>query len=287
VDLVTVEALIPPNSDYIGATLGQMDFSRDYGFTVMGISRHGKTIRERPMGTPLEFGDSLLLLGHVSGVGRLGRNPNLILLGQTQFPALGRRKAAVTVVLVVGVMVLAVTKLLNPAISIPLAAVLAILLGCVKIKDAYESVNWQAVVTVAAMIPFGLALEKTGAAVDLARVIVMALQGSGPLVVMGALLVLAAVLTQFIENAAVAIILAPLAFQMAKETGVDPKPFLVGLAICVSSAFCTPVAHESTILVMGPGRYEFKHYLRIGGVMVLLTWLTATLITPLVWSFGR
>ena len=107
----------------------------------------------------------------------------------------------------------------------------------------------------------------------------------GPYVVLGALLLLATVLTQLIENAAVAIILAPLAFQVAKEAGVDPKPMLVGLAICVSSAFCTPVAHESTILVMGPGRYEFKHYLKVGGVMAILTWIIATIVTPLVWKF--
>ena len=286
-DLVTAEALLAPNSDYLGATLEQMDFSRDYGFTVMGISRHGKTIRERPMATPLEFGDSLLLLGHISGMDRLARNPNLMLVGHAHFTALGRRKAAITISLLASVTILAVTGLLNPAISIPLAAVLAILLGCVKIKDAYESVNWQAVVTVAAMIPFGLALETTGAADGLAHAAVGVLQGYGPWVVMGALFLFATVLTQFIENAAVAIILAPLAYQMAKDTGVDPKPFLVGLAICVSSAFCTPVAHESTILVMGPGRYEFKHYLRIGGVMALLTWLIATWLTPLVWPFSH
>ena len=220
-------------------------------------------------------------------IDRLARNPNLILVGHSHFPALGRRKAALTLLLLAGVTIMAVTGLLSPAISIPLAAMLAILLGCVKIKDAYESVNWQAVVTVAAMIPFGLALEKTGAADGLAHATVEALSGFGPMVVMGALLAFAAMLTQFIENAAVAIILAPVAFQMAKDTGVDPKPFLVGLAICVSSAFCTPVAHESTILVMGPGRYQFKHYLRIGGVMALLTWMIATLVTPLVWPFGR
>jgi di/tricarboxylate transporter len=287
VDLVTVEALLAPNSDYIGGTLEQTDFYRDYGFTVMGISRHGRTIRERPMATPLEFGDSLLLLGHVSRVDRLERNPNLMLLGHAHFPGLGRRKAAVTVLLLVGVMASAVTGVLSPAISIPLAAMLSVLLGCVKIKDAYEAVNWQAVVTVAAMIPFGLAFEKTGAAEAVARATVSVLEGFGPLVVMGALLALAVVLTQFIENAAVAIILAPLAFQMARETGVDPRPFLVSLGICVSSAFCTPVAHESTILVMGPGRYQFKHYLRIGGIMALLTWLIATLVTPLVWPFGK
>jgi di/tricarboxylate transporter len=287
VDLVTAEALVAPNSDYIGATLERTDFNRDYGFTVMGISRHGKTIRERPMATPLEFGDSLLLLGHISRIDRLRRNPNLILLGQTHFPALGWRKGAVTMLLLLAVMGSAVAGVLSPAISIPLAAMLAVLLGCVRIKDAYEAINWQAVVTVAAMIPFGLALEKTGAAASLAHSTVQLLKGLGPWSVLGALLLVAVALTQLVENAAVAIILAPLAFQMAKETGVDPKPFLVGLGICVSSAFSTPVAHESTILVMGPGRYQFKHYLQIGGVMALLTWLLATAVTPIVWPFLR
>lgn len=81
------------------------------------------------------------------------------------------------------------------------------------------------------------------------------------------------------------LILAPLAYQVAKETRVDPKPFMVGLAICVSAAFCTPIAHESTILVMSPGRYEFKDYLQVGGVMAILTWLVATVVTPRFWPF--
>lgn len=287
VDLVTVEALLAPNSDYLGSTLEQMDFSHDYGFTVMGISRHGKTIRERPMATPLQYGDSLLLLGHVSGVERLERNANLFLVGHRHFPALGRKKAVVTMLLMLGVVLTAVTGILTPAISIPVAAMLALLLRYVKVKDAYAAVDWQAVVTVAGMIPFGIALEKTGAASGLAHTTVAVLKDFGPMAVMGALLAFAVVLTQLIENAAVAIILAPVAFQMAKETGVDPKPFLVGLAICVSSAFCTPVAHESTILVMGPGRYQFKHYLQVGGVLALLTWLIGSLVTPLVWPFAR
>jgi di/tricarboxylate transporter len=285
VDLVTVEALLAPNSNYVGNTLEQTDFSHDYGFTVMGISRHGKTIRERPLATPLQYGDSLLLLGHVSGLQRLERNSNLILLGHHHFPGLGRRKATVTMLLLLGIIVTAVTGVLTPAISIPLAAMLALLLRYVKVKDAYQAIDWQAVVTVAGMIPFGLALEKTGAAADLARITVTLLEGIGPLAVMAALLAFAVVLTQLIENAAVAIILAPVAFQMAKEIGANPKPFLVGLAICVSAAFCTPVAHESTILVMGPGRYQFKHYLKVGGLMAFLTWLITTFLIPLVWPF--
>lgn len=284
-DLVTVETLLAPRSDYAGRSLEQVDFSRDYGFTVMGISRHGKTIHERPMSTRLSFGDSLLLLGSLAGVDRLARNPNLIILGQRAFLPVGKTKALLTIALLAGVIATAVSGVLSPAVSIPLVAMLVILFGCVKVEDAYKTVDWQAVVTVAGMIPFGVALEKTGAATGLAHGIVGALAGIHPTVVLGAILLLAVVLTQLIENAAVAIILAPLAYQVAKETGADPKPFMVGLAICVSSAFCTPIAHESTILVMGPGRYEFKHYLRVGGLMALLTWLVATLITPRIWPF--
>jgi di/tricarboxylate transporter len=287
VDLVTVEALLAPNSDYLGHTLEQMDFSRDYGFTVMGISRHGTTLRERPMATPLQYGDSLLLLGHVSDLAKLGRNADLFLLGHRHFPALGRKKAMVTMLLMLGVIAAAVTDVLTPAISVPLAAMAVLLLRYINVKDAYEAVDWQAVVTVAGMIPFGLALEKTGAAAAVAHATISALEGIGPMAVLTALLAFAVVLTQLIENSAVAIILAPVAFQMARETGADPKPFLVGLAICVSAAFCTPVAHESTILVMGPGRYRFRHYLQVGGLLAFLTWLVASLVTPLVWPFSR
>ena len=100
-----------------------------------------------------------------------------------------------------------------------------------------------------------------------------------------ALLALTVALTQIIENAAVAIILAPIAYQIAREAHADPKSFLVGLAICISTSFCTPVAHETTMLVMGPGRYRFKHYLAIGSGMAIIAWLLTTVVTPMVWRF--
>ena len=284
-DLVMMGALVAPDSDYAGYTLEELDFPRESSFTVMGLARRGPPVRERPMATRLRVADSLLLLGHVSDVPRLKRNPNLILLDEQLFPSLGKDKALVTLFLLLGIIGMSVSGLLSPAISIPLAAMLTILLRCVRLQDLYHTVDWPSVVTVAGMIPFGAALEKTGAAAAVAHGIGQALSGYGPLAMLGAILLLAIGLTQLIENAAVAIILAPIAYQVSVEAGVSPKPFLVGLAICVSAAFCTPVAHESTILVMGPGRYQFKHYLQIGGAMAFLTWLLATLITPLVWPF--
>ena len=138
-DLITVEALLAPRSDYAGRSLEQVDFSRAYGFTVMGIFRHGKTIHERPMSTRLGFGDSLLLLGAVAGLDRLAHNPNLMILGQRPFHPVGKTKALITVALLAFVIATAVSGLLSPAVSIPLVAMLVILFGCVKVEEAYKS----------------------------------------------------------------------------------------------------------------------------------------------------
>src|SRR5262245_50343444 len=171
-DLITVEALLSPNSRYTGRTMQQTNFGRDYGFSVLGISRHGQTIQERPSATRLEYGDSLLLLGHNSNLERLERNPNLIVLSQQHFPTPGTRQALITMLLLGGIILAAITGVLTPALSVPLAAVAALLLGCVKVTDTYKSVDWQAVATVGGMMSLGLALEKTGAAGALAHIIV-------------------------------------------------------------------------------------------------------------------
>ncbi|HWQ91501.1 MAG TPA: SLC13 family permease [Clostridia bacterium] len=283
VDLVTIEALIGPRSDYAGRTLEEMDFRQDYGFSVLGISRQGAAVQGRPLATTLEFGDSLLLLGHVTGAPRLHRNPNLILLGQRTVHPFNATKVSIMIILLLGVVGTAIAGVLNPAISIPLVAILAILLGCVDLEGAYDAIDWQAVFTTAGMIPFGLAAIETGAVETLAHWAVANLEGFGPTVLLALLLGLALLLTHFIDNSATAVVLTPLAMDMAQAMHVNPLPFVAALAVCISASFSTPIAHESTILVMGPGRYRFKHYLKIGGVMALLTWLLCTFLSPWIW----
>ena len=112
-DLITVEALLSPNSRYTGRTMQQTNFGRDYGFSVLGISRHGQTIQERPSATRLEYGDSLLLLGHNSNLERLERNPNLILLSQQHFPTSSKKQAIVTMLLLGGIILTAITGVLR------------------------------------------------------------------------------------------------------------------------------------------------------------------------------
>jgi di/tricarboxylate transporter len=283
VDLRMVEALVAPNSDLEGTTLERLDFHHRYGLSVLAIGRQGRPLHGRPLEQELRFGDSLLLVGHEQEIRRLRWNPNFLLLESRTLPVVGRVKPLLTVGLMVMIAVCAATKLLAPAVVIPLAAMIAVLAGCVGMRQAYEAIDWMAIVVVGAMIPYGVALEETGTARLLAASVTEVFRPFGSQALFAAVLFVTVALTQLIENAAVAIIFSPVALELALSAGANPKPFLLGIAICVSSAFMTPVAHESTILVMGPGRYEFRHYLKLGTPFALLTWLITTLLLPLIY----
>jgi di/tricarboxylate transporter len=282
-DLRMAEAILAPGSEFELRSLKDLDFHRRYGVSPLAISRAGRSLRDRPLAEPLRAGDSLLLVGHEAEIQRLRYNPNLMLLESRPLPTVGRGRAFVVLALMLAMVIASATGLLAPAVAIPAAAIAAVLTGCVGMRNAYEALDLPALVIVGAMIPCGEALASTGTARWLAEVAAGSIAGSSPELLLAALLLATVLLTQLIENAAVAVILAPLAFELAQAAGVRPEPFLLGVAICVSAAFMTPVAHESTILVMGPGRYRFADYLRFGVPFALLTWLVTAVVVPWWW----
>jgi di/tricarboxylate transporter len=286
VDLMIVEAIFPQKSSYVGQRLGSIAFDRNYGMTVLGMAHRGQAVQQRMPDTILRAGDSLLFLGSSDDVERLKRNSGILLLDTKSFPAVGMKKAWTVSALLLGVIVFAITGTLEPAITIPLAGAGAVLFGCISLRNAYEAIDWPTIVTLGGMIPFGIALEKTGAAATIANLVVNGLEGHMPVIILGALLLIAIVFTQILENAAVAIIVAPIAFQVAQALELNPKPLMIALGICVSAGFSTPVAHESTILVMGPGQYQFRHYLLVGSALAVFTWIGATLLTPVIWPLN-
>ncbi len=285
-DLKTVEAVLPLHSRYAGYMVRQLPFSRAYDVTVIGMSRHGKQLKAPLNETRLEFGDSLLFLGSAEDIARLRENQDFLALEEQSFPAIGRRKAWLVLSLLVSVIVLAVTGLLAPNISIPAAAMAAVMLGGISWRGAYEAIDWPTLILLGGMISFGHALDETGAAAQIATLTVDVFSGVSPVILLGGILLVAIIFTQIIENAAVAIIVAPIAYQVAQATGMDVYPIMVALAVCISAGFSTPVSHESTILVMGPGQYEFKHYFLIGGVLAIITWVVSTLVAPLLWNIA-
>ena len=285
-DLHMVECLIVPGSPLEGQSLNAIDFSQRYqGLSVLAIRRHGQALVGSPTVQPLRAGDALLLVGHEKEIARLRRNPDFFLLESRTLPITRKAPAFLAIGLLAFVATASASGLLSPAVAIPAAALGAILLRLVSIREAYRSVDWHALVVVGALIPYGLALEKTGTAALVGDSVAHALSGLGPYAIFAAILLITVALTQLIENAAVAVILAPIAYELARATGSEPVPFLLGVAICTSSAFMSPVAHESTILVMEPGSYEFRDYLRAGAPLALITWIVTFLMVPLLYPF--
>lgn len=286
-DLRIVEAILPPDSGFVHRSLRQLDFHKSYGVSPLAISRAGRSIVDRPLAEPLLPGDSLLLVGHETELERLRHDPDLLLLESRSLPNVVPRRTLLVVLIMAAMVLCSATGLLAPAVAIPAAAMVAVLTGCVGMRDAYAAMDLQALVIVGAMIPFGEALQQTGTARAFAEWVVGSIGATSPQWLLAALLLLAVLATQLIENAAVAVVLAPIAYDLAVAGGADPRAFLLGVAICVSSAFVTPVAHESTILVMGPGRYRFRDFLVLGAPFALLTWLVTVLLLPLLWPLQR
>ena len=285
-DLITVEALLSPNSRYTGRTMQQTNFGRDYGFSVLGISRHGQTIQERPSATRLAVWrlSSLARPQLKSRTTRAQSEPNCA--KPTTLPDLGQ-KAGDHHDAAVGRHHLDGDHRRSYACTLHSTRCCRRALIGMRQSDGHLQVGRLA-----------SRCDRRGHDVSWSRAGENrccgrlgsrhrhhTLQWAGPNLILGALLALTVALTQLIENAAVAIILAPIAYQIAREGYADPKPFMVGLAICISTSFCTPVAHETTMLVMGPGRYRFKHYLSIGSGMAVIAWLLTTFVTPTIWKF--
>ena len=281
VDLVMIEAVVAPRSELEGKRLEEVDLQERYGLSVLAIGRRGHRLEGRPQAQRLKFGDSLLLVAHQAEVTRLRNDPNLVLADTHSMPYMGRAKALLVMGLVAMIAITSASNFLEPAFAIPLAAVLAVMSGCISMRESYEAVDWKTIVVVGGMIPFGTALAVTGTDQLLAEAVLTTFDGLGPRTLLAGTMALVLVMTQLIGNAAVAVIFGPVCYNLAVAAGAEPMPFMLGTAICASASFMTPVAHESTIIVMGPGGYSFRDYAKLGTPLTVITWLVTVFALPL------
>ncbi|WP_378957164.1 SLC13 family permease [Pelosinus sp. sgz500959] len=167
-----------------------------------------------------------------------------------------------------------------------IGAMLAVLTGCLKEKQAYQSIDWVTIFLFAGMMPIADAMEKSGAGKLIADVVVGMLGGApSPMFVTGSLFVLSAGLTQFMSNTASTALLAPIGISIAKGIGASPHAVLMAIAVAASCAFATPVGTPPNTLVLGPGGYKFMDYVKAGTGLVVLCFIVSIIIIPMVWPF--
>ena len=283
-----VEVVVPPRSDLVGEKMFPGMITESGDFVVLAIQRSGENLDRGP--TPLAVGDTMLLQGTWDALDRSVESDRDVLvvdspsLVRRQAVALGPRAWWAISILVVMVILLATNAV--PAVEAALLAAGAMILTrVVTIYQAYKSVSWTTVVLVAGMIPLSTAVTQSGAADDIAQLLIDVVGNYGPYALLLGLFILTAIFGQLISNMATALIVIPIAVTAAVDMGVSVRPVLMSLTVAAAGAFLTPVATPVNLMVQGPGGYEFGDYWKLGLPMLLLFMAAAVLLVPVFWPF--
>ncbi|MBI3287613.1 MAG: SLC13 family permease, partial [Chloroflexi bacterium] len=280
-----LEATLSPRSAAAGKTLRDLNFRDRYGLTVIALWREGRPTRTGLADLPLHLGDALLIQGPRSKIRLFKGNPNFILLDEEQEAAVPER--APWALAALGLMILLAGSGYIPVSMAALSgAMLMVLSGCLSTEEAYQAIDWRALVIIAGLWPLSLALQQSGAAAWVVDGLVGSVRGLGPLGVWGAFLIVTIGLVQMLGSAPTALLVAPLALQAALALNMNPRSLLVGVAIACSFGFLTPLSHPANLLVMGPGGYRFSDYLKVGAPLAVILFLVVLGVLPLFWPLG-
>ncbi len=277
------EVVLSPRTTLAGRTLRELHFREKYGLTVMAISREGRILRDGLGDIELRFGDALLLHGDRRRLQVLGDEPDFLVLTQATQDPVDTVRAPIAALIMAGVVSAVVTGWLPIQVAAASGALLMVLTGCLTMDDAYRAIEWRAVFLIAGMLPMGIALQETGAALWLTDHIIDLVGEGSPLLVVAGLYVVTALAAQVMPTSAAAILMAPIALNVAVDLGLSPEALLMAVALGASSSFMSPVAHAANILIMGPGGYRFSDYTKVGFPLILVCLAVVLLVLPVFW----
>jgi len=282
-EILLQEVVITQSSPLVGRTARDMALRSRMGLNVLAIHRWGESIVDRLRETPFAPGDVLLVQARAEEWGEALHDLRLLPLRERDIELVSTPRALKCLVIFAGAVVAIATGTLSLGVAFTAAAVLMILTGVLSLKEAYNAVDWPVIILLGATLPLGWALESSGGAETIADLL-MHLEPSAPgYVLVGTVLVVTMLLSNLINNAATAVIMAPIAFRFALQTGVNPDTLFMAVAVGASTAFLTPIGHQCNLLVLGPGGYRFSDYFRLGVPLSILVILAAVPLILWVW----
>lgn len=282
-NLELTEAVVQPGSPIEGRSMSYLKRRSGGSLALVAMARSGEAVRRRLSRQVFAAGDILLLQGKPEALEALTSTLGLIPLARREI-GLGRtRRVVVALGIFVAAIGLGVANVVPLTISFLIAIVAYAVLGILPVRDLYDNVDWPVIVLLGAMIPVGRALETTGATDVIANSIVSVTGGLAPWLVLTLVLVVTMFLSDVINNAATALVMAPIAVGVAGQLGVNADAFLMAVAIGASCAFLTPIGHQSNTLVLGPGGYAFTDYWRMGLPLEIVIVALSVPLVLLVW----
>ena len=281
--LSLAEAVVPSRSPLLGRTVTSLSLRRRYDVNLLAASRASEPFRGRLRSFRFRTGDVLLLEGDAENLPEAIAELGLLPLAERDLRVGRPRRAPLASGLFVVAITLASFGVLSLPVALGSAALAMILVGLVPVREMYDHIDWPVIVLLGAMIPVGQALEASGTTQVIANSLVAISAGLPPVVLLTVILVVTMTLSDVINNAATAVVMAPIALTIAQQLGVNPDTFLMAVAIGASSAFLTPIGHQNNALILGPGGYRFGDYWRMGLPLEVLIVLVAIPMLLIVW----
>lgn len=282
-EALIVEAVVPPDSPLAGQSARRVNLRREFGLSLLAVSRRGARMTQRLHHILFQEGDLLLLQVPTDRYPDALADAKLIPLAERHLQ-LGRRRPAWVPVGIVAITMLVVGFNLAPlAVTFLAAAAAMVVTGVLSADEAYNAVEWPILVLLAALIPVSGTLESTGGTDLIAGLLAQASGNLPPFANVTLIMAAAMAVTPFLNNAATVLVMAPIGASLANQLGLNPDPFLMAVAVGAGSDFLTPIGHQCNTLVMAPGGYRFGDYPRLGGPLSLLILVLGTWLIVMVW----
>jgi di/tricarboxylate transporter len=282
---VLAEMQLAPQSQLAGQTLKEIDFRKRYGGFVLALNRTGELIRDKVAFIALRPWDILLVFGPRTRIEGLAQQEDFLPVGELDLKIRLSPRWWLAVAVIPSVVLLAAIGVMPILKASILGVVFLLVSRTLTIQQAYKSINWTVIFLLAAILPLGVAMTKTGMAELVGRHIASLAGPWGPTAVLAVVVVATALMTEVVSNNSAAVLMVPIALSAAASLGVDPKPLVMAVTFAASMSFMTPVGYQTNTMVYAPGGYRFTDYLRAGTPLSVVSWVMAVLLIPLIWPF--
>ncbi|NNK84793.1 MAG: SLC13/DASS family transporter [Desulfobacterales bacterium] len=285
-DDLVVELIVPPQSSVLRDRLLSTDLQDDSDVQIIGVKSRGIHYSEQKIkNATIRIGDIILVRCSRKKLDQIRKGNDFIIVEDVHHNIVEKKKARLAFFIFAGVVFSATTGMLNIMISAISGVFLMAVTGCLKLKDAYRSLQPEVLLLIVGTIALGQAMDKTGASQLYAENFLKLFHGLGPGFVLAGFIILCSICTHILSNNATAVLLMPIAISTALTLGVNPKPFIIGICFGASACFATPIGYQTNLLVYSPGGYRFMDYFKFGIFLNLLVIVMASICIPWIWHF--
>jgi di/tricarboxylate transporter len=283
--LMLVETIIAPNSGLIGHSIKSSRFRNRFAANALALRHRGQLYNLGFRDMPLDAGDAILVEVRDENYEDLKNDSNFVIISDIAVEKGLRRRSLPVMAVIAGVVFASAMGLIPIVFSALIGCLTLLLFRLISVEEALAAVDWRILLLLAGMIPLGTALQKTGAATLLSKLLVDLLRDLGPVAIVAALFLITSLLTEMMSNNATALLLTPIAIAAAVSLGLSPKPFIMTVAFASSASFMTPIGYQTNTMIYGIGQYRFVDFIKVGTPLNLIFWFLVTLFVPVFYPF--